>query len=80
MNIQQEPQVTALENWKNDVAAVDKTLYNLDNIIKSAEQGTITVNRNFIQLARQTREMLKQFDNIVGLVIDDINRVKGTEK
>lgn len=72
----QDPQVTALEQWQADVTSVDKILHNMDNIITSAERGTITVNRNFIQLARQTKIMLQQFDSIVGLVVDDINRVK----
>lgn len=71
----QEPQVTALEQWKSDVSSVDRVLHNMDNIITSAESGTITVNRHFIQLARQTKIMLQRFDSIVGMVIDDINRV-----
>lgn len=72
----QEPQVTALEQWQRDVASVDKIMHNMDNIITSAERGTITVNRHFIQLARQTKVMLQQFDTIVTMVVDDINRVQ----
>lgn len=71
-----DPQVSALEQWKADVNSVDKVLFDIDNIIKSAETGTIVVNRHFIQLARQTRIQLQQFDTIVGMVLADLERSK----